>query len=228
MDDVIFDIKKFEILKKIPGTFDPTEYQNGKYITYTANRIALDFDPKNGDRKILVDYRSNLLSGVHGIDIPQKGAQYFYLNNELYLINGETPINILESSGKYLHKNTVFHFDQQHKKWNSIFDINDNPIVIIHNDKKLIILCRQSIVEFSYSSGKFEKIEVPIEGYSWKSMGELKNSYLISGINKSNEVVLFLASKDFKNFDIIQVLNDFSNPKISTMITPISPKQILQ
>ncbi len=228
IDDVVLDVKRFEVVKKIPGTLDPHEYQDKRYITYTNDKVALDFNPENGDRRVIVDYRKNTTEGRNTVDVDQFGAQRFYLSNRLYLVNGETPASLLQSGVKYLTKNTVFYFDEGSKKWINIFDLDDNPLLVIHNDSMLIILCRQTAFEFDHRSHVLRKFQIPMQGYHWLSIGELQDSYLIAGANKANQISLFLTSKDFMGFQLLKSDVDFSNIRISTMLTPISPKQILQ
>jgi len=228
IDDVILDVKTLEVLRKIPGTFDPHEFHGGKYITYTANKVALNFNPQNGDRTILVDYRKDRKQGRNSIDLPQKGSQYFYLNGDLYLVNGESPANMIDHNSNYLEKNKIFKYHGKNKKWVSLVDLDDNPILIIHNNEKIIILGRKSAFEYNYILGISKKFDIPLSGYSWKSIAELQNTYLIIGESASNETDIFLSSKDFSVFKKASQVNYLANPRISTMLTPIPPKQILQ
>jgi len=228
LDNVILDVKKPEILRRVQGTLDRSEFHAGKYITYADNNIVLDYNPINGDRTILFDYRKNGQQDGNNIDLPQMGAQYFYLDGNLYLVNGETSAKLIDSQSHYLEKNKLFVFDKQIKKWVELINLEDNPILTIHNGEKIIILSRQSAFEYNYIIGKFKKFEIPVDGYSWRSMAELQNSYFIIGQNKSNETKIFLSSKDFKSFNLISEINYMSNPKASTMLTPISPYNILQ
>lgn len=228
IDDVIFDVKKPEILRKVPGTFDPHEFHGGKYITFTTNKIVLNFDPKNGDRSILVDYRKDRREGRNSIDLPQKGGQYFFLGGNLYLVNGESPADMTDQNSQYLEKNKVFVFNEKNKQWVDLVDLGGNPILTIHNGENIIILGRKFAFEYNYIHGTYKKFDVPLTEYSWKSMAELQNSYLIIGESKSDGAKIFLFSKDFKEFKVLNEVNYLNNPKISTMLTPIAPKKILQ
>lgn len=228
MDDVIFDIGNFKILKKTNGTFDPTEYQNGTYLTYTSSRVVLKIDPENGSREILINYRKNRQQGGNLVDIPQLGARFFYLGGKFLVVNGESPENLINSGGKYLRKNTVFWYDKNLKNWAEIFHLDEKPVLTIFNNQKLIIVSRDDAFEYNYNTNALRQFKIPEKNYHWRSIGELNNSYIISGINEFNENSIFLASKDFKTFKLIRKDGDFSNPKISTKITPIPPKQILQ
>jgi len=228
IDDVILDVKKSEIIRKVRGTLERTEFHGGKYITYTNNNIVLDYNPTNGDRTILVEYQKNSQQDGNSLDLPQMGAQYFYLNENLYLVNGETSAKMIDSESHYLEKNKLFVFDKKNKKWIGLINLEDNPIATIHNGEKIIILSRKLAFEYNYIIGKFKKFEIPVDGYTWRSIAELQNSYFIIGQNKSNETKIFLSSKDFKSFNLISEINYMSNPKASTMLTPVSPYNILQ
>lgn len=228
IDNVILDVKKSEIIEKVRGTLERTEFHGGKYIAYTNNNIVLDYNPRNGDRTILVDYQKNSQQDGNSLDLPQMGAQYFYLNENLYLVNGETSAKMIDSQSHYLEKNKLFVFDKKNKKWIGLINLEDNPIATIHNGEKIIILSRKFAFEYNYIIGKFKKFEIPVDGYRWRSMAELQNSYFIIGQNKSNETKIFLSSKDFKSFNLVNEINYMPNPKASTMLTPISPNNILQ
>jgi hypothetical protein len=80
---------------------------------------------------------------------------------------------------------------------------------------------------FNQTDEKLEKFNIPVESNSWKSIAALKDSYVVSGVNSSNEMQLFLTSKDFSIFTLLHKVENFSNPKLSTILTPIAPKQIL-
>lgn len=226
-DDLIFNLKSKTIRKTVRGTFSPHYLHDGKYITYSSDKSVIEFFPENGSRIVLDYYQDAFINHKEkNITLPQHGGQYFYINENLFLINGETPDALLNKDESYLPKNAIFkHIIKD--GWKEVVKLSARPIVVFLKDKKIISIGNSGIVKYDISTGNAVNHLIPINDVQWKSASVIKNNFLLAGI-KDMEAQLFVFSDDFSKKMFDGKLNGFVRPNISTMDFPIPPRQVIE
>lgn len=96
----------------------------------------IEFFPENGSRIALDYYQDAFINHKEKIiTLPQHGGQYFYINGNLFLINGETPDALLNKDESYLPKNAIFKHVRE-AGWKEVVKLSARPTVVFLKDKK--------------------------------------------------------------------------------------------
>ncbi len=226
-DDLIFNLKSKTIRKTVRGTFNPHYFHDGKFITYSSDKSVIEFHPENGNRVVLDNYQKAFINHKEKtITLPQHGAQYFYSNKSLFLINGETPNALLNKEESYLPKNILFEHVGK-SGWKEVAKLRSRPIVAFLNNGKIISIGNSSALEYDIARSAAVNYSIPINDVIWKSASIVQKKYILTGMKDMNARI-FVFSDDFREVLFDEKLTDFIRPNISTINLPLPPRQVIE
>lgn len=226
-DDLIFNLKSKTIRKTVRGTFNPHYLHDGRFITYSSDKSVIEFLPENGNRVVLDNYQEAFVNHKEKtITLPQHGGQYFYSNQSLFLINGETPSALLNKEESYLPKNVLFEHTRR-SSWKEVAKLRSRPIVAFLNNGKIISIGNSSVLEYDIATSDAVNYSIPINDVIWKSASIVQNKYILTGMKDMNARI-FVFSDDFREILFDEKLTDFIRPNISTMNLPLPPRQVIK
>lgn len=229
INNIIFDAKNLVTENKVKGTLDPHVLQNGLFVTYTIDGLVLLLNPKTGERTTLVDTRmigkknspKNIGSLTHG--------RYLYVKDNLFSLgNRETSPKQPNSNQNTEH--SIYHFDSKTHEWKTLVNIGGQPRLSIIEDDLIIVIGDNFSLRYNTKTKKTKRtlITLPYTQLSWRSIARIGSSYLIAGVDDSDDARFFIMSRNLENISEVSGLSNNGNIRISTMQTPLSAPVILQ
>lgn len=230
VDDVVFDPATEKEVRHQRGTMGRRQIIDGKMYAFAMDHTIYEFNPLNGHRKRVHDYRdAKYIPFVSPTTLPWPEFRLPGKDGQLYGVAGSKQ-NESRTANMNL-KNSINRWDAGKRTWVQELPLNFDVEWASSDTGKLIIFGRHNVAIYDPISKQLEEQAFEVGDYDLRSLVRLSNKWALSldvprpgNPGKYQESQIWIIDHDFKKIALKHVVKNVRMLRLNSVQTPTPAK----